>query len=89
MKLNWRQKDFESDIDFILFHQTDDTPTWWKSELYRAHPSLDFDYAQSLTQEERFEYLTESLRKIRIEKQADIEKSIKCLKTRGNQSQKI
>ena len=77
MKLNWRQKDFKSDIEFIYFHQQDDTPIWWKSELYRAHPSLDFDYAQSLTQEKRFEYLTESLRKIRIEKQADIEKSIK------------
>ena len=21
MKLTWRQKDFESDIDFIMFHQ--------------------------------------------------------------------
>ena len=76
MKLNWQQKDFESDIDFILFHQTDDTPMWWKSELYRAHPSLDFDYAQSLSQEERFAYLTDNLHKIRTEKQADIEKSI-------------
>jgi len=76
MKLNWRQKDFESDIDFILFHQTDDTPMWWKSELYRAHPSLDFDYAQSLTQEKRFEYLNDNLRKIRNDKQADIENSI-------------
>ena len=81
MKLHWRQKDFEPDIDFILFHQTDDTPTWWKSQLYRAHPSLDFDYAQSLSQEKRFEYLTESLRKIRIEKQADIEKSIKMFES--------
>ena len=77
MQLTWQQKDFKSDIEFIYFHQQDDTPIWWKSELYRAHPSLDFDYAQSLTQEKRFEYLTESLRKIRIEKQADIEKSIK------------
>ncbi|MFQ6704385.1 MAG: hypothetical protein ACLRFP_04880 [Alphaproteobacteria bacterium] len=76
MKLNWKQKDFESDIDFILFHQTDDTPMWWKSELYRVHPSLDFDYAQSLPQDERFKYLRRELLKIRNDKQADIEKSI-------------
>ena len=76
MKLTWQQKDFESDIDFILFHQTDDTPIWWKSELYRAHPSLNFDYAQSLTQDERFEYLRRELLKIRNDKQPDIEKSI-------------
>ena len=76
MKLNWRQKDFESDIDFILFHQTDDTPTWWKGELYRAYPTLDFNYAQSLSQEERFEYLRRELLKIRNDNQTDIEKSI-------------
>lgn len=76
MKLTWKQKDFEPDIEFILFHQQDNTPMWWKSELYRAHPSLNFDYAQSLPQDARFEYLTDNLHKIRIEKQADIEKSI-------------
>ena len=77
MKLTWRQKDFKSDIDFIYFHQQDDTPMWWKSELYRAHPSLDFDYAQSLTQEKRFKYLHDKLKKIRQEKQSDIENSIR------------
>jgi hypothetical protein len=76
MKLTWRQKDFESDIGFIYFHQQDDTPIWWKSELYRAHPSLDFDYAQSLTQDERFKYLYDKLKQIRSEKQSEIEKSI-------------
>ena len=76
MQLTWRQKDFESDIDFIYFHQQDDTPIWWKSQLYRAHPSLDFDYAQSLTQDERFKYLYDKLKQIRSEKQSDIEKSI-------------
>ena len=75
MKLTWQQKDFESDMDFILFHQTDNTPNWWKSELYRAYPSLDFDYAQSLSQKERFEYLRRELLKIRNDNQAEIEKS--------------
>ena len=76
MKLTWQQKDFKSDIEFIYFHQQDDTPIWWKSELYRAHPSLDFDYAQSLTQDERFKYLCDKLKQIRSEKQSEIEKSI-------------
>ena len=80
MKLTWQQKDFESDIDFILFHQTDNTPNWWKSELYRAYPSLDFDYAQSLSQKERFEYLRRELLKIRNDNQAEIEKSILVFK---------
>lgn len=77
MRLKWEQKDFEQDIEFILFHQTDDTPMWWKSELYRALPSLDFDYAQSLPQDKRFEYLRDKLKKISQEKQSDIENAIR------------
>ena len=54
MKLKWQQRDFKPDIDFIYYHQQDDTPMWWKKMLFNAYPSLDFDYAQSLAQEKRF-----------------------------------
>ena len=50
MKLKWQQRDFEPDIDFIYYHQQDDTPMWWKKMLFNAYPSLYFEYAQSLSQ---------------------------------------
>lgn len=68
MKLKWQQRDFKPDIDFIYYHQQDDTPMWWKKMLFNAYPSLDFDYAQSLSQEKRFEYLEHELQKIRNDK---------------------
>ena len=76
MKLKWQQRDFEPDIDFIYYHQQDDTPMWWKKMLFNAYPSLDFEYAQSLPQEKRFEYLEHELQKIRNDRQAEIENSI-------------
>ena len=34
MQLTWKQKDFEEDLDFILFLQQDDKPAWWSKRLF-------------------------------------------------------
>lgn len=62
MKLNWQQKDFDDDLDFILFHQKDETPIWWQKQLFRAYPDLDYEYALSLSESKRFEYISEQMK---------------------------
>ena len=61
MKLNWVRKDFESDIEFILYHQQDNTPEWWRRQLFNAYPDLDYEHAKSLPESKRFEYITEQM----------------------------
>ena len=56
MKLTWQRKKFESDLDFILFHQKDGTPVWWQKQLFNVYPDLNYEYAVSLPEEKRFEY---------------------------------
>ena len=62
MKLTWQQKDFERDLDFILFHQKDGTTVWWQKQLFKAYPDLNYEYAISLPEEKRFEYITEQMK---------------------------
>ena len=62
MKLNWARKDFESDIEFILYHQQDNTPEWWRKQLFNAYPYLNYEHAKSLPESKRFEYITEQMR---------------------------
>lgn len=71
MKLNWQQKDFDSDLDFILFHQKDGTPIWWQKKLFQAYPDLDYEYALSLPESNRFEYISEQM-KIQAEKRKSV-----------------
>ena len=71
MKLNWQQKDFDSDLDFILFHQKDGTPIWWQKQLFKAYPDLDYEYALSLPESNRFEYISEQM-KIQAEKRKSV-----------------
>lgn len=71
MKLNWQQKDFDSDLDFILFHQKDGTPIWWQKQLFQAYPDLDYEYALSLSESKRFEYISEQM-KIQAEKRKSV-----------------
>jgi len=78
MRLTWKQKDFEKDIDFILFHQKDGTPVWWHKKLFEVYPDLDYDYCwnSGIAEEERFNYITEQM-KIQAQKRSDdIAKSI-------------
>ncbi len=76
MELIWQQKDFYADIDFILFHQKDGTPAWWQKQLFKAYPDLNYEYAISLPEEKRFEYITDQM-KIQVQKrQPIIENSI-------------
>lgn len=58
MKLLWKQKDFNSDLDFILFHQKDGTPVWWQKQLFMVYPDLNYEYAMSLSEEKRFQYIS-------------------------------
>jgi hypothetical protein len=71
MKLIWRHKDFDDDLDFILFHQKDGTPIWWQKQLFKAYPDLDYEYAISLSESKRFEYITEQM-KIQAEKRKSV-----------------
>ena len=71
MKLNWQQKDFDSDLDFILFHQKDGTPIWWQKQLFKAYPDLNYEYALSLPESNRFEYISEQM-KIQAEKRKSV-----------------
>lgn len=71
MKLNWQQKDFDDDLNFILFHQKDGTPIWWQKQLFKAYPDLDYEYALSLPESNRFEYISEQM-KIQAEKRKSV-----------------
>ncbi len=77
MHLIWQQKDFQSDIDFILFHQKDNTPNWWQKRLFEAYSDLDYEYAKSLSESERFEYITKKMKIQKENKQTTINNSIK------------
>jgi len=82
MHLNWEQKDFDKDIDFILFHQKDKTPVWWHKRLFNAYPDLDYDYCwnSGISEEQRFEYIIKQM-KIQAQKRSgDIAKSIDMFK---------
>ncbi|MBO7508993.1 MAG: hypothetical protein J6T57_01825 [Alphaproteobacteria bacterium] len=84
MKLNWQYKDFDSDIDFILFHQKDNTPIWWQKQLFKAYPDLNYEYARSLSEEKRFEYITSKM-KIQAETRKQIiENSIQTFQNKWN-----
>lgn len=86
MQLTWQQKDFESDLDFILFHQKDGTPVWWHKRLFDVYPDLDYNYCwnSDITEEQRFQYITEKM-KIQSQKRADdVAKSINTFKTAWN-----
>lgn len=74
MRLKWKQKNFKDDIDFILFHQKDGTPQWWRKQLFKAYPDLSYEYTQSLPESKRFEYITEQM-KIQVKKRKDIIKN--------------
>ena len=81
MKLKWKQKNFDDDIEFILFHQQDNTSEFWRKPLFRAYPDLDYEYAKSLPESERFQYITEQM-KVQARKQQDnINKSIKMFES--------
>lgn len=80
MKLVWQQKDFDDDIEFILFNQRNETPEWWKKQLFRAYPDLDYEYAKSLSETKRFEYITEQMGILAQKRQDIINNSIKMFK---------
>ena len=71
MQLKWKQKDFNADLDFILFHQRDDTPSWWRKQLFNAYPELNYEQTWSLPQEQRFKYIAEQM-KIQAKKRKEI-----------------
>jgi len=78
MRLNWEQKNFDKDIDFILFHQKDKTPVWWHKRIFDAYSDLDYEYCwnKNITESQRFDYITEQM-KIQATKCANaIQKSI-------------
>lgn len=84
MKLIWQQKKFEESIDFILFHQKDDTPEWWKKQLFKAYPDLDYEYAKSLPESDRFEYITSQMKVEAKNRQSVIDSSIKTFQETWN-----
>lgn len=84
MKLKWQQKDFNEDIDFILFHQRDGTPEWWRKHLFNAYPELDYKYTKSVSEKERFEYITSQMKFQAEKRQPIIENSIKMFQESWN-----
>lgn len=80
MQLTWKQKNFNDDIEFILFHQQDNTTAFWRKQLFCAYPELNEEYAKSLPVSKRFEYITEQM-KIQLQKrQSVIDESIKSFR---------
>ena len=85
MRLIWKHKDFKDDIDFILFHQQDNTSDWWRKQLFNVYPDLDYEYSKSLPELERFEYIIEQM-KIQAEKRKTIiDNSIKVFSAEWEQ----
>lgn len=76
MKLTWGRKDFDADIDFILFHQMDDTPAWWRDQLFKAYPTLDAEYCRTAPRDARHEYIRRAMCEQAATRQPVIEKSI-------------
>ena len=68
----WTYKNFQDDIDFILFNQKDKTPTWWHKRLFDAYSDLDYDYCwnSGISEEQRFEYIISQM-KIQAKKCSD------------------
>ena len=77
MKLLWKQKDFNSDLDFILFHQKDGTPVWWQKQLFMVYPDLNYEYAMSLSEEKRFQYISGQMKIQAQKRQPIIDNAIK------------
>lgn len=79
MKLKWQQKDFDDDIEFILFHQRDNTPEFWRKPLFDAYPDLDYDYCwnKNISEEQRSDYITEQMKIQAKKRQKVIDVSIK------------
>lgn len=77
MYLTWRKKDFNDDLDFILFTQRDGSTLFWREKLFNAYPDLNYEYAQSLPQESRFEYITQQMQVQAQKRKNDIENAIK------------
>lgn len=77
MQLTWKQKDFEEDLDFILFLQQDDKPVWWSKALFEAFPSLNYEYARKLPECERFDYIRTEMKKLSVLHSDDIQNAIK------------
>lgn len=84
MHLKWQQKDFNEDIDFILFHQKDGTPEWWQKRLFNAYPELNYKYAKSVSEPERFDYITSQMKFMAQKRQPTVENSIKIFKDSWN-----
>lgn len=81
MRLTWKQKDFENDLDFILFLQQDDKPAWWSKRLFEVFPSLNYEQARKLPESERFDYIRTEMEKLANLYSADIQNSIKMFQT--------
>lgn len=81
MYLNWKHKDFEEDLDFILFLQQDDKPDWWSKRLFEAFPSLNHDYARKLPEAERLKYIRKEMEKLSFLHSDDIQNSINLFQT--------
>lgn len=84
MKLKWVKKDFNDDIEFILFHQQDNTPNWWRRALFNAYPDLDMEYAKSLNQQARNKYLTQEMQKISVNNAKEFQHAIDVFQQEWN-----
>lgn len=80
MHLTWQSKNFKDDIDFILFHQQDNTPEFWRKQLFIAYPDLNYEHTKSLSESKRFEYITQHMKILAKEKQNIIENSIQMFR---------
>ncbi len=93
MHLKWKQKDFDKDIDFILFHQKNGTPKYWHYHLFYAYPDLDYDYCwnKNISEKQRFDYIIEQMKIQAKKRQKVVDKSIKSFQQfwNGNIADKL
>jgi len=86
MHLSWRKKDFNEDLDFILFTQRDGNTEFWRKKLFDAYPDLNYEYAKSLAQDSRFEYITQQMKVQARKRESDIENAIKIFQASWDQT---
>lgn len=82
MRLMWKQKDIEDDLEFILFLQQDNKPDWWSKRLFEVFPTLDYEQARKLPESERLKYIRKEMKKLAILHNDDIQNSIKMFQTK-------
>lgn len=76
MHIKFVNPGFQYMLDSIMEFQKDDTPSYWNDSLYHFNPTLDKEYAYSLSTKDRREYLKDKLYDIYLENEKLLQEKV-------------